>query len=107
MGPAYVSGVSMPEYGMPITGTPIGLPGPPHVPLGGPAGLQCHTMYNHTPVCIPAPSPGVQVHVRQDPGLSYPQPPCSVYIHEKVYPDPQPGYGPGQGQGQPYCPPQQ
>ena len=29
-----------PQWGMPITGTPIGLPGPPHVPLGSPAGLQ-------------------------------------------------------------------
>ena len=23
-----------PQWGMPITGTPIGLPGPPHIPLG-------------------------------------------------------------------------
>jgi hypothetical protein len=27
------------SWGMPITGTPIGLPGPPHIPLGVPAGL--------------------------------------------------------------------
>ena len=27
-------------YGLPVTGTPIGLPGPPHIPLGAPAGLR-------------------------------------------------------------------
>ena len=40
---------------MPITGTPIGLAGPPHVPLGVPAGLQQHVMVNHTRVCLPQP----------------------------------------------------
>ena len=30
----YISGVTAPQYGMPMCGTPIGLPGPPHVPLG-------------------------------------------------------------------------
>jgi hypothetical protein len=29
--------VTGPNYGMPFTGTQIGLPGPPHIPLGGPA----------------------------------------------------------------------
>ena len=40
--PGYVAGVTAPQYGMPISGTPIGLAGPPHVPLGVPAGLQQH-----------------------------------------------------------------
>ena len=29
----YVSGMTGPQYGMPMSGTPIGLPGPPHVPF--------------------------------------------------------------------------
>lgn len=32
--------------GMPVGGTPIGLPGPPHIPLGRPAGLRSHTIRN-------------------------------------------------------------
>ncbi len=48
--PGYVAGMNAPQYGMPITGTPIGLAGPPHVPLGVPAGLQQHVMVNHTRV---------------------------------------------------------
>lgn len=86
MGPSYVSGVTMPDYGMPMTGTPIGLPGPPHIPLGGPAGLQSHTMYNHTPVAIPGPTKCLKTHVRQDPGFAYPKPASSVWIHEQVGP---------------------
>ena len=39
-----------------MCGTPIGLPGPPHVPLGMPAGLQKHTMVNHTHVSLPEPT---------------------------------------------------
>ena len=46
--PNYVAGVTAPQYGMPYVGTPIGLPGPPHIPLGVPAGLQRHVMTNHT-----------------------------------------------------------
>ena len=38
--PGYVAGVTAPQYGMPMCGTPIGLAGPPHIPLGVPAGLQ-------------------------------------------------------------------
>jgi len=38
--PNYVAGITAPQYGMPYVGTPIGLPGPPHIPLGGEAGLQ-------------------------------------------------------------------
>ena len=40
--PDVISGVNGPQYGMPITGTPIGLPGPPHIPLGHQAGLMKH-----------------------------------------------------------------
>ncbi len=70
----YVAGVTGPQYGMPISGTPIGLPGPPHVPLGGPAGLQKHVMRNWTCVNVPPPTQKVRVDVKQHPGMSYPRP---------------------------------
>ena len=80
----YVSGVSGPSYGMPYTGTNIGLPGPPHIPLGGPAGLREYNIHNHTAMQIPGPTPEVNVHVRQNPGLSYPRPADRVLIQEKT-----------------------
>jgi hypothetical protein len=70
----YISGVTGPQYGMPMSGTPIGLPGPPHVPHGTPAGLTKHTMVNHTPVHIPGPTNHVRIDVAQHPGISYPAP---------------------------------
>lgn len=84
MPPAFVAGVSAPQYGMPITGTPIGLPGPPHIPLGIPAGLRKHTITNHTHTHIPGPVEKVGVHVKQSPGLRYPKPPHKVFIHENA-----------------------
>ncbi len=85
--PAYVSGITAPQYGMPITGTPIGLPGPPHIPLGHPAGLQRHTITNHTRMHIPGPVEDFKIHVRQTPGYSYPKPPSHMSIREQnIYP---------------------
>lgn len=85
--PNYISGVTAPQYGMPYTGTPLGLVGPPHIPLGAPAGLQQHVMYNHTAVNIPSPSPNFKMHVRQQPGMSYPTPPNRMSIREQtMYP---------------------
>jgi hypothetical protein len=81
--PNYVSGVSIPQYGMPYSGTPIGLPGPPHVPLGSPAGLQKHVIKNHTKTYIPEPVEKFKVHVRQQPGFSYPEPPTRMKIREQ------------------------
>ncbi|HUE74727.1 MAG TPA: hypothetical protein VMP01_27915 [Pirellulaceae bacterium] len=81
--PNYVAGVTAPLYGMPITGTPIGLPGPPHIPLGVPAGLQRHTIKNHTHMHIPEPVDHFRVHVRQQPGMSYPKPVHKVHIREQ------------------------
>lgn len=81
-GSQYISGVTGPNYGMPWTGTQIGLPGPPHIPLGGPAGLREYSMHNHTAQLIPGPTPEVNVHVRQRPGLSYPRPADKVLIDE-------------------------
>jgi hypothetical protein len=87
--PGYVAGVTAPLWGMPFSGTPIGLPGPPHIPLGAPAGLQKHVMKNHTHMHIPEPNPKFMIHVRQQPGYSYPNPPSRVHIHEQsFYPTP-------------------
>jgi hypothetical protein len=79
---AYMAGVTAPSYGMPITGTPIGLPGPPHIPLGVPAGLQRHVMRNHTHMHIPGPVEKMRIDVQQRPGLSYPKPVDHVRIVE-------------------------
>ena len=81
--PAYVAGYTTPMYGMPMTGTPIGLPGPPHIPLGGPAGLQKHIIRNHTRVDMPNPTSKLNMHVRQVPGYSYPETPTRVFIREQ------------------------
>ncbi|MEX2561572.1 MAG: hypothetical protein WD403_16730, partial [Pirellulales bacterium] len=82
--PDMMAGVTAPQYGMPISGTPIGLPGPPHVPLGIPAGLQKHTIRNHTMQRIPGPVEKIGIHVRQSPGFHYPKPPKRAFIHERA-----------------------
>jgi hypothetical protein len=84
MVPNYVAGLTSPQYGMPYTGTPIGLPGPPHIPLGGPAGLQKHVMKNHTHYDIPGPTRKMKINVRQQPGFSYPKPANRVNIREQM-----------------------
>jgi hypothetical protein len=81
--PNYVAGVTAPMYGMPMSGTPIGLPGPPHIPLGGPAGLQKHVMKNHTHIDMPHPTHKMRIDVKQQPGMSYPKPPNHMYIKEQ------------------------
>ena len=78
----YISGVTGPAYGMPWVGTNIGLPGPAHIPLGGPAGLRSHHIHNHTATQIPGPTHNVDVLVKQKPGLSYPRPADKVFIDE-------------------------
>lgn len=83
MPPAFVAGMTAPEYGMPRVGTPIGLPGPAHIPLGVPAGLQRHSITNHTKMHIPPPSRELRLHVQQNPGLSYPKPARHAYIAER------------------------
>ena len=70
----YISGVTGPAYGMPSCGTPIGLPGPPYVPLGYPAGLKKHTIVNHTKVSIPKPTEKIRIDVKQKPGVHYSSP---------------------------------
>lgn len=94
--PNNVAGVSAPQYGMTQSGTPIGLPGPPHIPFGSPAGLQQHIMRNHTHMNIPDPVEKMKIHVRQQPGYSYPTPPSRAYIREQNihpgYPSGRPAY---------------
>lgn len=80
----YISGVNGPAWGMPMSGTPIGLPGPPHVPLGVPAGLQKHVIANHTRVLLPEPERKVRIDVKERPAQSYPRPVDHVRIVEGV-----------------------
>jgi hypothetical protein len=82
--PPFLAGVTAPQYGLTMSGTPIGLPGPPHVPHGIPAGLQKHVMRNHTRYRIPDPVEKVKVHVKQTPGFQYPRPARRTFIHERV-----------------------
>ena len=84
MMPPNMSGVTTPQYGMPITGTPIGLPGPPHIPLGVPAGLQQHKIVNHTSVNMPRPNKHMRIDVQQRPGYSYPKPVRHIHIEERA-----------------------
>ena len=109
---APISGGNMPPWGMPITGTPIGLAGPPHLPLGGPAGLKSHTVHNRTRQELPKPVDHMLIDVRHEPGLSLPEPVRYIEYTEK-HPVYRPGElsnpawnAPGQGQGG-YCPPGQ
>jgi hypothetical protein len=94
--PGMIAGVNAPQYGMPITGTPIGLPGPPHIPLGAPAGLKRHVIRNHTRMNMPRPVEELQIDVRQQPGMSYPNPVNRVRITEQNIhpgiPNGRPGY---------------
>jgi hypothetical protein len=59
------------------------LPGPPHIPLGHPAGLKKHVIKNRTPMHIPRPVSKVMMNVRQTPGQSYPNPVSRVRITEQ------------------------
>jgi hypothetical protein len=80
--PHMISGINGPQYGMPITGTPIGLPGPPHIPLGHQAGLTSHTMTNRTRVLMPPPVAKMKMTVKQRPGMNYPRPVNNVNVSE-------------------------
>ena len=94
--PNMVAGVTAPQYGMTYSGTPIGLPGPPHIPFGHKAGLQQHVMKNKTHMHIPDPVDKMKMTVRQQPGYSYPTPPSHIRIREQNinpgYPAGRPGF---------------
>lgn len=87
-----ISGVGpTPSWGMPITGTPIGLPGPPHLPYGGPAGLQSHTMRNNTKTDLGKPVDHLLIDVQHKPGLRLPHPAKHIQYTEE-----HPNYAPGE-----------
>ncbi|MEM1062327.1 MAG: hypothetical protein AAF532_15740 [Planctomycetota bacterium] len=77
-----VAGVTTGKWGTPITGTPIGLPGPPHLPYAGPAGLQSHTVRNVNPFQPPKPVSNMLIDVKQDPAPSIPDPVSYIYYEE-------------------------
>jgi hypothetical protein len=80
--PHLISGVNGPQWGMPSVGTPIGLPGPPHIPLGHQAGLTSHTIKNRTRVLMPPPVHSMKMTVKQRPGMNYPRPVNNVNVSE-------------------------
>lgn len=80
--PHLISGMNTPQWGMPSVGTPIGLPGPPHIPLGHEAGLKSHTIKNRTRVRMPPPVHDMNISVKQRPGMNYPRPVNHVDISE-------------------------
>lgn len=80
--PHLISGVNGPQWGMPSVGTPIGLPGPPHIPLGHQAGLTEHTIKNRTRVLMPPPVHKMKMTVKQRPGMNYPRPVNHVNVSE-------------------------
>ena len=81
--PSNVAGVTAPEWGMPITSTPIGLPGPAHIPFGHQAGLRHHAIHNHTHVELPQPTSHLRFDVKQHPKQSYPASPHRTWVYEK------------------------
>ena len=83
--------VGMPVWGQPFTGTPIGLPGPVHLPLGRPAGLQRHTVRNLTPVDVGEPVDDLLIDVRHNPGIRMPHP-----VRHIEYTEDHPLYGDGE-----------
>ena len=80
-----------PPWGMPMTSTPIGLPGPPHLPYGGPAGLQSHTVRNLSKNRMPKPTDHMLVDVRHNPGFSVPKP-----VKHIKYTESHPVFGPNE-----------
>jgi hypothetical protein len=90
-------GNSKPHDQVPNSGTPIGLTGPPHIPLGMPTELQKRKMFNHTQVVLPQPETKLRIDVKQEPGIHYPEPVNHVRIIER-------GSEPASGTGAPEPP---
>jgi len=82
---------AVPSWGMPMTSTPIGLPGPPHLPFGGPAGLQSHTIRDRSENDLGKPVDHFLIDVRREPGYSLPKP-----VRHVEYTERHPVLGPGQ-----------
>jgi hypothetical protein len=81
----------VPVWGQPITGTPIGLPGPTHLPYGGPAGLKSHTVFNNTETDIGKPVDHFLMQVDHKPGYKLPHP-----VKQVDYSETHPVYKPGE-----------
>jgi len=87
-----ISGVGgTPAWGMPMTSTPIGLPGPAHLPLGHPAGLQSHTIRNLSRQELPAPVDHFLIDVKTNPGVRMPKP-----VRHIEYTEDHPVFRPGE-----------
>ena len=86
-----IAGANAPMWGYPSTATPIGLPGPPHLPYGRPAGLKSHTVRNLTDVDLPRPVDHLLYDVRHEPGIRMPPPVKHIEYTEK-----HPVYSPGE-----------
>ncbi|REJ89640.1 MAG: hypothetical protein DWQ34_19155 [Planctomycetota bacterium] len=78
-------------YGYPNTGTPIGLVGPPHIPLGKRAGLQNHRVVNETDVDLAPPVETFTIRSKHEPGISLPPP-----VREVEYTETHPVYHAGE-----------
>ena len=86
-----IAGYNMQMWGSPSSGTPIGLPGPPHLPYGRPAGLKSHTVRNLTDVDLPKPVDHVLIDTRHEPGIRMPAPVKHIQYTER-----NPSYSPGE-----------
>jgi len=87
-----ISGVGgTPTWGMPMTSTPIGLPGPAHLPLGHPAGLQSHTIRNLSKQELPSPVDHFLIDVKTNPGVRMPKP-----VRHIEYTENHPVFAPGE-----------
>jgi len=80
-----------PRWGMPMTATPIGLPGPPHLPYGGQASLQSHVIRNRSNNRIPEPTDHLLIDVKHDPPINIPEP-----VRHIQYEETHPTYAPGE-----------
>jgi hypothetical protein len=90
--PSPVAGMgAIPAWGQPMTSTPIGLPGPPHLPFGRRASLKSHTIRNRTKVNLPKPVDHLLIDVSHEPGISMPAPVKYIEYKEK-----HPVYSPGE-----------
>ena len=87
-----ISGIAgTPVWGMPITTTPIGLPGPPHLPLGHKAGLRSHTIRNLSSYDLPEPTDSMVIDVKHNPGIRVPHP-----VNHIEYTETHPTFNPGE-----------
>ena len=86
-----IAGMNAPMYGYPSVATPIGLPGPPHIPYGRPAGLKSHTIRNNTDYDVGEPVDHLLIDVKHDPGIRMPHP-----VKHIEYTETHPVYRPGE-----------